>query len=480
MKTLSRLVRRYIVAALAIVLLVLLVNAAAFIAVLAHAYNIEDARSTWRVRDFAGSFAVGEDGLPVPEDSENTRGLLSSCAWAMLLGDDGDILWRYQLPEALERRYTLSDVASLSRWYWADYPVFTYLNAFGVVVTGMPRGSYVRVNYYMNADVLHRLLSALPNLLLLDGVLVLGICLLLGFGASRPLREVGLGIDALSRGEPVTLPERGMTGELAAKLNRTSDLLLRQREAISRRDSARTSWIAGVSHDIRTPLSLILGYAEQLEREPLEPGEQQKKAAAVRAQAQRIRSLIEDLNLTSKLQYDAQPLRRSALAAGPLLRQIVTDFCNSPMSERVWVDFDMDETAAQAWLFADAALLRRALDNLLLNSARHNPQGCALSVTVRGGDALSLTVADDGAGYPEAVLRSLAHPGGDPSAPHILGLHLVRQIVSAHGGHVSFGNSAGGGAVARITLPPLPPGGGAPSLPRNSGPRRPPRGRAQA
>ncbi len=479
MKTLSRLVRRYITAALAIAILVLLVNAAAFIAVLAHAYKIEDARSTWRVRDFAASFSEGEDGLPTPEDSENTRGLLASCAWAMLLSDDGDILWRYPRPEALERRYTLSDVASFSRWYWADYPVFSYLSDFGVVVAGMPKGSYVRVNYYMYADVLHRLLSALPNLLLLDGVLVIGVCLLLGFGASRPLREVGLGIDALSRGEPVTLSERGMTGELGAKLNRTSELLLHQREAISRRDSARTNWIAGVSHDIRTPLSLILGYAEQLERAPLGPEEQQKKAAAVRVQAQRIRVLIEDLNLTSKLQYDAQPLRLAQVDAGQLLRQIVTDFCNSPPGERVQVDFDMDGTAGKTRLLADAALLRRAVDNLLLNSARHNPQGCALSVTVRGGDVLSLTIADDGVGYPESVLRSLAHPGSAPSGPHILGLHLVRQIARAHGGDVSFSLGEGGGAIARITLPVLPPDGGAPSLPHGDPPRSP-RGKAPA
>lgn len=479
MKTLSRLVRRYIAAALAIALLVLLVNIASFIALLARAYKLEGAQNTWLARDFAASFAEGEDGLPVPEDSESTRRLLASCAWAMLLSDEGDILWRYRLPEELERRYTLSDAASFSRWYWADYPVFTYLNAFGIVVTGMPKGSYVRVNYYVNAGVLHRLLAALPGFLLLDGALVIGFCLLLGFGASRPLREVGLGIDALSRGEPVTLPERGMTGELAAKLNRTSELLLRQREAISRRDSARTNWIAGVSHDIRTPLSLILGYAEQLERGPLLPGEQQKKAAAVRAQAQKIRSLIEDLNLTSKLQYDAQPLRRSAAAAGPLLRRIVTDFCNSPPGERMQVDFDMDGEAEQTHLFADAALLGRAVDNLLLNSARHNPRGCTLSVTVRGGETLTLTVSDDGAGYPEAVLRSLAHPGCEASAPHILGLHLVRQIACAHGGSVFFGNNEGGGALTRITLPALPPDGGAPALP-HGGPRHPPHGRAQA
>lgn len=479
MKTISRLVRRYIAAAFAIVLMILLSNIAAFLGVLVRSYNVAQKQSSWRIGSFAASFSEDEAGVLRPEDNANTQNLLAACAWAMQLDDEGDILWRYNLPESLDHRYTLSQVASFSRWYWADYPVFTYLNDYGVVVAGMPKGSYVRFDYYINATILEGLLNALPKLLLIDGALVIAVCLLLGFRASRPLREVGKGIDALSRGEEVELAEHGMTAELAGKLNRTSALLTDQRKAIARRDSARTNWIAGVSHDIRTPLSLILGYAEQLERAPSLAAEQQKKAAAVRVQAQKIRMLIEDLNLTSKLQYDAQPLRLNKTLAGPLLRQIVTDFCNNPLGERCAVDFNMDGAAEQMTLLLDAALFRRAVENLLLNSARHNPQGCALSVTVRGGEALSLTILDDGTGYPQKVLLSLEHPDSVESPPHILGLHLVRQIVLAHGGRVSFANGECGGAIARITLPACPRACGAP-VPPHSDPRRPPRGKAQA
>ncbi|MDO5378881.1 MAG: HAMP domain-containing sensor histidine kinase [Clostridia bacterium] len=479
MKTISRLVRRYIAAAFAIVLLILLFNIAAFLGVLTSSYNVAHEKSDWRIGSFAASFSEDEAGVLRPEESANTQSLLSACAWAMLLDDEGNVLWRHNLPESLDHRYTVSQVASFSRWYWADYPVFTYLNDYGIVVAGMPKGSYVRFDYYINATILDGLLSALPKLLLVDGALVIAVCLLLGFRASRPLREVGRGIDALSRGEEVELAEHGMTAELAGKLNRTSALLAGQRKAIAKRDSARTNWIAGVSHDIRTPLSLIFGHAEQLERAASLPEAQQKKAAAIRVQAQRIRMLIEDLNLTSKLQYDAQPLRLEETLAGPFLRQVMTDFCNSPLCERCTVGFDMDAQAGQTSLLLDGALCRRALENLLLNSVRHNPQGCALSVTVRGGEALSLTVSDDGVGYPEKVLLALDHPDSVESPPHILGLHLVRQIVLAHGGRVSFANGEQGGAIALITLPAHPRAGGVPALP-HSDPRRPPRGKAQA
>ena len=91
----------------------------------------------------------------------------------------------------------------------------------------------------------------------------------------RPISE---GIEGLSRKEPVHLREKGSARELAEKLNATSDILMDQEEKLSRRDQARADWIAGVSHDIRTPLTLIVGYSERLMDNPL-LGEEEKEMA---------------------------------------------------------------------------------------------------------------------------------------------------------------------------------------------------------
>ena len=117
-----------------------------------------------------------------------------------------------------------------------------------------------------------------------------------------------------------------MRGSLTQKLNETSEQLRRRNEIIARRDTARTEWIAGVSHDIRTPLALILGWAEQLQRDATLPAAARQKAGGICTQCEKIRSLIEDLNLTSKLQYGAQPLRRRSTQAGPFLRRVVAAF----------------------------------------------------------------------------------------------------------------------------------------------------------
>ena len=107
-------------------------------------------------------------------------------------------------------------------------------------------------------------------------VLILILCLIFSWRGSRSLQVVARGLDALAEGRTVELPTKGFAGELAEKLNQTSAQLQYRNEIIQQRDTARTNWIAGVSHDIRTPLSLILGWAEQMQRDTQLPDPERK------------------------------------------------------------------------------------------------------------------------------------------------------------------------------------------------------------
>lgn len=223
---------------------------------------------------------------------------------------------------------------------------------------------------------------------------------------------------------------------------------------LSRRDNARTQWIAGVSHDVRTPLALILGWAEQLEQDALLPNSSRQKATGIRTQCEKLRTLIDDLNLTSKLEYGAQPLRRKDLRAGPLFRQLVAQFCESPLAEHCEITLEQEEPAEQTVLSVDEALLARLLENLMNNSVRHNPKPVNITVHTRQvGERFCLTVADDGIGYPPAVLAALNAAEPAENAPHILGLYVVQQIAAAHGGTAVFGQNTPCGAKTTVWLP---------------------------
>lgn len=463
MKTIARFVRRYITAAFAIVLLIFTVSLALFVGTLIHFGSHNQNVQMFKIGRFAESFILDAQGNPVP--GENVEPQVYGFAWSMMLSDGGDVIWRYNLPPELDHPYTTGQVAAFSRWYLADYPVFVYRNDYGLLVSGMPKGSLVRFNMYMMSNILHALLQGIIPLLLLDGLLIIGACLWLSWRAARGVRDISHGIQALAQGECVSLPVHGAMAELCEALNKTSERLTRQNEIIASRDNARTQWIAGVSHDIRTPLSLIFLHAEKLAHDTALSEPQRLRARQIGMQGERIRALIEDLNLTSKLQYDAQPLRLGDVPVGEFLRRQAADFCNGAHADACELDLHISEQAEHAVLVGDRALLERAIQNLLINSVRHNANGSRIAI--RAGllsrRALTITVADDGRGYPLSVLCRLAGEAPDASPqeaerlqpPHILGLHLVRQIAGAHDGEAAFSND--GGAVCVLSFAPLTP-----------------------
>ena len=373
--------------------------------------------------------------------------------WAMVLDDVGNIRWNYGLPQELNHAYTPGDIAQFARWYLADYPVFCWTEPYGLFVIGLPKGSLWKYSIYSSPDFALSMVRVLPAAAL--GMLLgLALCFWLSWRGAKRLETVANGLDALAQGQTVRLPTDGFSGELAEKLNQTGAQLQAKNEMLSRRDNARTQWIAGVSHDVRTPLALILGWAEQLEQDALLPNSSRQKATGIRTQCEKLRTLIDDLNLTSKLEYGAQPLRRKDLRAGPLFRQLVAQFCESPLAERCEITLEQEEPAEQTVLSVDEALLARLLENLMNNSVRHNPKPVNITVHTRQvGERFCLTVADDGIGYPAAVLVALNAAEPAENAPHILGLYVVQQIAAAHGGTAVFGQNTPCGAKTTVWLP---------------------------
>ena len=417
---------RYVLATAAVVLLVvgLLLGAVVYLGL----HYGEAADSRVRIGTLAEALTPTADGLQL-DPARTPADWLQGYAWAMALDDDGSVIWQHDLPQNLNKHYTASEIASFSRWYLGDWPVFCWTADYGLFVAAVPRGSVWKYNIYNNEQLMNAMAAGmLPALALLLGVAA-ACCLLFSWRGARRLQTIAAGLATVADGGTIRLPTDGFAGELADTVNRTSEQLRRRNEIIARRDDARTSWIAGVSHDVRTPLALILGWAEQLEQDTALPAAARQKACGIRTQSEKLRALIEDLNLTSKLEYGAQPLRCRPTQAGPLLRRLAAEFCDSPLAAR-------------------------AVENLLHNAACHNPGPVQVQLSaVRTGKTLRITIADDGAGYPPAVLHAMQTGEAGENTPHILGLHVVEQIIRAHGGTAAFARNAPHGAKAVLVLP---------------------------
>lgn len=407
----------------------------------------------YRVGALADALKQTETGLQWGREHTPAE-WMQGYAWAMVLDDNGNVIWQQDLPQKLNHRYTASEVAVFSHWYLADYPVQCWAADYGLFVVAEPVGTCWKYNIDMKQKMIIMLAKSIQPTMVELLLVVLGCCLFFSWRGSKSLQTVTAGLDTLAQGGTVSLPAAGFAGELAQKLNETSEQLRRRNEIIARRDTARTEWIAGVSHDIRTPLALILGWAEQLQRDATLPAAARQKAGGICTQCEKIRSLIEDLNLTSKLQYGAQPLRRRSTQAGPFLRRVVAVFCENPLAARCTLDCSITPAVENAILHADAALLTRALENVLQNAVRHNAGPITLAFHADADETtLHLTIQDDGTGYPQSVLAVLNGEPEEENAPHILGLHVVEQIINAHGGSVQFVNRPPHGAKVMMQLP---------------------------
>ena len=330
-------------------------------------------------------------------------------SFAMLLDDEGNLVWSKDLPGELAHSYTSSQIASFSRWYLEDYPVSVWGGEKGLLVVGHPKGSVWNYSIHQNMRELKGLLTFLG---LGAAATFFGILLLFfisGFRYYRRMRILGEGIEMLAAGEPVSLPETGQIRETAKALNTASRRLMSQRQALDKRDEARTQWIQGVSHDIRTPLSLIMGYADMLQTQMGKEEPAGRMAAMIRQQSLRIRNLVEDLNIVSRLEYGRQPLRLAEVSPAALLRQVLADILNTVENEAAYpIAIEISPAFGRVRTAGDENLLFRAFYNILSNSIRHNEEGCRLTVQAyMEGDTPVICFSDDGAGIPEAICRYL-------------------------------------------------------------------------
>ena len=198
---------------------------------------------------------------------------------------------------------------------------------------------------------------------------------------------------------------------------------------------------------------MVMGYSAQMEgAEDLTP-ERRKQAGIIRSQSQEIRDLVNDLNLTMRLDCAMQALRKEPLQVEVFLRQTAADFLNGGMGEGF--DFEMDlPSEPLPQIEADPFLLRRAVNNLLTNCVRHNAPGSSIRLGASAeGKAVVLFVEGDAAATAPVAAASSRQLETDGGAAHGTGLKLVRQIAEAHGGTVRFRQGISHGLEVSISLP---------------------------
>lgn len=368
--------------------------------------------------------------------------------WCMLIAPSGNVVWEQDMPDDVPKTYTINDIARFSRWFLNDYPVYTRTEDDGLLVLAKPKnavGKY-EMEYSMSW------FASLPRrgvcILLLNLLLAAAFACVFGARLYRRVRELTNGISDLRAEKPVRLRERGIFKDICRNINSTSAAIERKNGLLSARESARQNWIAGISHDIRTPLSVVSGYAETIAGSGGLSEENRRRAEVIVSNSMKIKKLIEDLNLISSMEYDMQPSKRQPVKLCPLLRRAAAEVLNNGADGGFSVELSLKDE--QAEVTGDERLLERAVFNIINNSAEHNKNGCVMTITeyIKDGNAVT-ELRDNGCGVPASVIENI---GRIPKTTHGLGLPMAYRIISVHGGSFKIENDNGLHIVIALPL----------------------------
>jgi len=263
---------------------------------------------------------------------------------------------------------------------------------------------------------------------------------------TRPLRRLGAAAGELAEGgtpEPVPAVGTAELDDLAESFNEMAGQLALAREA-------ERAVLLSVSHDLRTPLTSIRGYAEGIEDGTVEPRE---AAAVVGREAQRLERLVGDLLALARLRQGVMEVRSEPVDLAAVAREAEERL--RPQAAAAGVAVAVEGGPASAT--ADHGRVLQVVSNLLENAIRVSPEGATVTLAAAVGE---VRVSDEGPGIPpEEIpraferfhLRAQAGRGSPEGAG--LGLAIVRELSEAMGGSVEVENLPARGARFTVCLP---------------------------
>lgn len=228
---------------------------------------------------------------------------------------------------------------------------------------------------------------------------------------------------------------------------------------VRRLEAVRRDFIANVSHELKTPLTSISGYAETLLAGDLDEGTRQRFLGTIISNSRRMQQLTDDLLDLSRIESGRWVPRPARIALTDAAGEAWRLFADAAEGRKV--KFSIDVAAGAEHLTADPDALRQILTNLFDNAMRYVPDGGRITVTGRpAGAMVEIAVTDDGVGIPAEHLPRIFERfyRVDPSRSREaggtgLGLSIVRHMVESHGGEVGAESTPRIGTTIRFTLP---------------------------
>lgn len=299
---------------------------------------------------------------------------------------------------------------------------------------------------YTRLDLLTQLNRSLLSILALALGAGIIVSLFSGLLATRvvvgPLQQLKKRADELSR--------RQFTGKLAIKtgdeIEELADTFNEMAGQLAEYDRVQKEFFQKASHELKTPLMSVQGYAEALKEGVIPLSEQEQSLDIIISESQRMKKLVDEFLYLSKMENLKENYNFETVILEDAIREAVHAVHSLALNKGVTITINMK--AAKSAIQGDSEKIHRLLLNILGNALRHANQNVTISAS-----GSMITVEDDGPGFQPGEKEKIFSPfyrGENGSSG--LGLAISRAIVEKHGGKISAENSTSGGAAIKIVF----------------------------
>ena len=384
--------------------------------------------------------------------------------WLQVIDETGQEVFCHNKPEDYPIKYSASELISLrTSAYEQGNTVF--VNSYEksgktwCYLIGFPYSIGKHMLYY-NGENVGRLSPLFRRgiFFILCSILLFMICY--GFWLTKHLGKISEGIGDISMRSYTSLSEKGVFGEIYGALNKMNSAICHSDKVQQDTERIRREWIENITHDLKTPLSPIKGYAELLMDSPNLDGETiQEYGGIILKNVNHTEKMINDLKLTYQLESCSVPYRPQTVRLVRFLKELVIDIVNDPAFANRSIEFESNMQECEVCI--DIDLFRRAVINLIINALTHNPPETKVTIRIDTGlkNKILICISDNGIGMSDKEQSELFNryyrgtnmrekPEGSG-----LGLAIAKQIITLHNGNIAVKSKRGEGTRFTIVFP---------------------------
>lgn len=387
-------------------------------------------------------------------------------AWIQVLDEENREVFSYRKPEEIKEKH--SPIEIINGYKYAGgmgdtsqilvgstklkQTTYTYL-------VGFPNNRLSKYIFIAEPNTFRQVFSLSTQILfIIDIIIAIVFGYLFSRGITKPVKTLISSVDTLYDGNyEIYFKEKGLYINVLKKLNALSNKLKANETERKNLDQMREEWIANISHDIKTPLSSIKGYAEFLAQDYDFSAEDIKQyAMIIQDKADYIQELVNDLNLNSQLKNKVSILNLEQVNLVAFVKNTVIDILNDAKLTKVDISFESSDEVIMVEI--DQKLMKRVLHNLIYNAIFHNKEQVKIKVRVYQTDKKYIEITDNGVGIKEEELANLFnryYRGTNTGEAHKgsgLGMAIAKEIVHAHHGEINIESVYGEGTTVKIML----------------------------